>query len=145
MSLVRGPLYPDPLADEGKHSFECSLLVGDIGDATREGYAKAMPPRIVAAPFDPVVTCSNPDVIVSAVKLADDRSGDVIVRVYESRGARASTKLGFGFSHVDVSVVNLLERTDGESETLTEIEPTTDGVRLRLHPFQITTLRVKST
>jgi alpha-mannosidase len=145
MSLVRGPLYPDPLADEGRHSFECSLLVGDIGDATREGYAKALPLRIVAAPFDPVVTCSNPDVVVSAVKLADDRSGDLIVRVYESRGARATTELGFGFAHGEVSVVNLLERTDGESETLTEIEPTGVGVRLRLHPFQISTLRVKST
>ena len=32
---------------------------------------------------------SNPGVVVEAVKLADDRSGDVIVRLYESRGARA--------------------------------------------------------
>ena len=58
---------------------------------------------------------------------------------------RASTELGFGFSHGEVSVVNLLERTDGESETLTEVEPTGNGVRLRLHPFQISTLRVKLT
>ena len=41
--------------------------------------------------------------------------------------------------------MNLLERTDGESETLTEIVPTDEGVRLRLHPFQISTLRVKLT
>jgi alpha-mannosidase len=143
MSLVRGPLYPDPLADEGRHTFECSLLVGGIGDATREGYAKALPARVVAAPFDPVVTSSNPDVVVSAVKLADDRSGDVIVRLYESLGARAVTDLGFGFEHGDVSVVNLLERTDGESETLTEVETTDEGVRVRLRPFQIATLRVK--
>ncbi len=104
-----------------------------------------MPLRLVAGAFAPVVTCSNPDVIVSAVKLADDRSGDVIVRVYESRGARASTELGFGFGHGEVSVVNLLERTDGEAETLTEFEPTDEGVRVRLHPFQISTLRVKLT
>jgi alpha-mannosidase len=144
LSLVRGPLYPDPLADEGRHTFECSVLVGDIGDATREGYAKALPVRTVSgAGWDPVVACSNPDVVVSAVKLADDRSGDVIVRVYESRGARASADLRFGFAHENVSVVNLLERTDGESETLTELEPTAEGVRLRLRPFQISTLRVR--
>ncbi|MHB1007979.1 MAG: alpha-mannosidase [Propionibacteriaceae bacterium] len=145
LSLVRGPLYPDPLADEGRHTFECSLLVGDIGDATREGYAKALPVRTVQGTgWDPVVTCSNPDVVVSAVKLADDRSGDVIVRVYESRGARASADLNFGFAHDDVSVVNLLERTDGESETLTEVEAVDGGgVRLRLRPFQISTLRVR--
>ncbi|MGV8849392.1 MAG: alpha-mannosidase [Propionibacteriaceae bacterium] len=145
MSLVRGPLYPDPLADEGRHTFECSLLVGDVGDATREGYAKALPPRLVAAPFDPVVTSSNPDVIVSALKLADDRSGDVIVRVYESRGERATTDVGLGFAHGEVSVVNLLERTDGEAETLTELEASGGGVRVRLRPFQITTLRVRRT
>ncbi len=69
---------------------------------------------------------------MSAVKLADDRSGDVIVRVYESRGERATTDLSLGFAHGEVSVVNLLERTDGESETLTEIEPTEGGVRVQL-------------
>ena len=146
MSLVRGPLYPDPLADEGRHTFECSLLVGGIQDATREGYAKALPGRTVTGPgWQPVVTSSNPDVVVSAVKLADDRSGDVIVRMYESAGSRTSTDLGLGFAHGEVSVVNLLERTDGESETLTEFEVTEGGVRVRLRPFQISTLRVKRT
>lgn len=145
MSLVRGPLYPDPLADEGHHTFECSLLIGDVGDATREGYAKALPPRTVAAAFEPVVGCSNPDVIVSAVKLADDRSGDVIVRLYESRGERATTDLSFGFAHGQIAVVNLLEREDGEAETLARVDGTAQGGRLTLRPFQIVTLRVQRT
>ena len=34
----------------------------------------------------PLVTVSNPAVVVEAVKLAEDRSGDVIVRLYESLG-----------------------------------------------------------
>jgi alpha-mannosidase len=86
---------------------------------------------------------TNPDVVVSALKLADDRSGDVIVRVYEATGSRAYTHLWFGFEHGEVSVVNLLERTDGESETLTELEDTEEGLVVRLRPFQIATLRVK--
>jgi alpha-mannosidase len=144
MSLVRGPLYPDPLADEGRHTFECSLLVGRIDDAVREGYAKALPPRTVSGEgWQPVVMSTNPDVVVSAVKLADDRSGDVIVRVYEATGSRTYTHLWFGFQHGEVSVVNLLERTDGESEKLTEIEDTEEGLVVRLRPFQISTLRVK--
>jgi alpha-mannosidase len=144
MSLVRGPLYPDPLADEGRHTFECSLLVGRIDDAVREGYAKALPPRTVSGEgWQPVVMSTNPDVVVSAVKLADDRSGDVIVRVYEATGSRTYTHLWFGFQHGEVSVVNLLERTDGESEKLTEIEDTEEGLVVRLRPFQISTLRVR--
>jgi alpha-mannosidase len=146
MSLVRGPLYPDPLADEGRHTFECSLLVGGIHDAVREGYSKALPGREVeGAGWQPVVVSTNPDVVVSAVKLADDRSGDLIVRVYEAGGSRTTTDLWFTVAHGEISVVNLLERTDGESENLTEIEPIDAGVRLRLHPFQISTLRVRLT
>ncbi len=144
MSLVRGPLYPDPLADEGRHTFECSVVVGRIDDAIREGYAKALPGREVeGGGWQPVVLSTNPDVVVSAVKLADDRSGDLIVRVYEATGTRTSTDLRFSIEHGDVSVVNLLERTDGESETLTPLEATDGGVRVILKPFQIATLRVK--
>lgn len=146
MSLVRGPLYPDPRADEGRHTFECSLVVGRIDDAIREGYAKALPGREVEGNgWQPVVLSTNPDVVVSAVKLADDRSGDLIVRVYEATGSRTSTYLWFTVAHSDVSVVNLLERADGESENLTEIETTDEGLRVQLHPFQISTLRVKLT
>jgi alpha-mannosidase len=36
LSLVRGPLYPDPRADEGQHSFSVSVLAGaDLLDATK--------------------------------------------------------------------------------------------------------------
>ncbi len=150
-TLVRGPLYPDPRADEGRHLFTSALLVGDISDATRHGYDLALPmrdhgqtqgERVV---WSPVVSSSNPDVVVSAVKLADDRSGDLVVRVYESTGARAESYLQFGFDAEDLIVVNVLERGDGVAETLTKIEQV-EGLsqwRVQLGPFQIVTLRVR--
>ncbi len=143
LSLVRGPLYPDPCADEGLHVFETSLLVGGIAEATRQGYALALPPRPVGgAGWEPLVSSSNPDVVISAVKLADDRSGDLVVRMYESLGGRAVTELRLGFDAGPAQVVNLLERTDQVTETLTRLEPIAGGVRLRLRPFQIVTLRL---
>jgi alpha-mannosidase len=39
--------------------------------------------------FDPLVQVSG-DVVLSSVKLADDRSGDLVVRVYEPSGRRGT-------------------------------------------------------
>jgi alpha-mannosidase len=79
-------------------------------------------------------------VVASAVKLADDGSGDVVVRVYESRGGRATASLTPGFHFLDVEVCDLLERPlDDQAEVSTIVE---DGaVSLRLRPFQLVTLR----
>jgi alpha-mannosidase len=103
------------------------------------GYRINLPERRVsgAGPVEPLVTCTNDGVVVSAVKLADDGSGDVVVRVYEALGARARTHLALGFEAGSVAVTDLLERP------LDEQAPALDGgaVELRLRPFQIVTLR----
>ncbi len=39
----------------------------------------------------------NEAVVVEAVKAADDRSGDVVVRCYESLGGRAATSVRASF------------------------------------------------
>ena len=70
------------------------------------------------------------------MKLAEDGSGDVVVRLYESLGARAVGTLSAGFDFETVRRTDLLERTiDPELVLL-------DGdVRLDLRPFEIVTLR----
>jgi alpha-mannosidase len=74
--------------------------------------------------------------VVEALKLADDRSGDVVVRLYESRGGRATARLRTGFPLVRASVCDLLERPQAE------LTPDPDGtLPLTLRPFQILTLR----
>jgi alpha-mannosidase len=78
-------------------------------------------------------------VVVETVKLAEDRSGDVVVRLYESLGGRAVTTLRPGFTAGAVTETDLLERPllDAPPRPLTP-EGT---VPLRLRPFQILTLR----
>ena len=77
--------------------------------------------------------------IVEAVKLADDRSGDVIVRFYESLGGRASAVVRPGFPVAQAQIVDLLERPVGASR----LTPGDDGrIELALRPFQILTLRL---
>ncbi|MGY3205500.1 alpha-mannosidase [Streptomyces sp. TE5632] len=139
LSLVRAPRIPDPEADQGRHRLTYALLPGaGIEDAVAEGYALNLPLRVARAAGapDPVVSVDGEGVTVEAVKLADDASGDVVVRLYESRGGRATGTLRTGFPLGGAQVTDLLERP---------LEPAgTDGdsVPVALRPFQVLTLRL---
>jgi alpha-mannosidase len=142
LSLVRAPRVPDPEADQGKHRFTYSLLPGaSIEDAVAEGYALNLPLRVAdaAGAPEPVVAVDGDGVTVEAVKLADDRSGDVVVRLYESRGGRATGVVRTGFPLAGAQVTDLLERPLEEDAEITA----DGGVAVALRPFQVLTLRLK--
>jgi alpha-mannosidase len=139
LSLLRAPLFPDPTSDQGEHRLRVSLRVGaTIADAVAEGYRLNLPLRTVrGAPIEPLVTVDSPAVVVEAVKLAEDGSGDVVVRLYEAHGGRASARITAGFEHSGVVETDLLERPLPEPVALAD-----DGT-LRLRPFRIVTLRYR--
>ena len=166
LSLVRAPLFPDPQADQGRHRLRVALRPGaSIGDAVTEGYAFNLPARTVrgghGAP--PLVSVTGAGVVVEAVKLAEDRSGDVVVRLYESLGARTRARVTAGFEASGVVATDLLERPlddgpaldvtaggagpggaaaanlsnpDGPASALSAL-----SAAFELRPFQIVTLR----
>ncbi|WP_456826147.1 alpha-mannosidase [Cellulomonas sp. P5_E12] len=141
LSLLRAPLFPDPEADQGRHRLTAVLHAGaTIADAVEDGYRTNLAERVVrgARPADPLVTVSNPAVVVESVKLAEDRSGDVVVRLYESLGGRARATLVPGFPVSGARAVDLLERdVDTPGVTATD-----EAVELALRPFQLVTLRL---
>ncbi|MEL5960302.1 glycoside hydrolase family 38 C-terminal domain-containing protein [Streptomyces sp. CLV115] len=138
LTLLRAPHSPDPETDLGRHRFRYALAPGGgITDAVREGLALNLPLRAAVAPvLPPLVDTGHPAVTVESVKLAEDRGGDVIVRLYESAGGRAGTTLRFGFPVVRAQVTDLLERPLREADT------DEHGLVLSLRPFQILTLRL---
>jgi alpha-mannosidase len=140
-SLLRGARYPDPEADQGRHRFRHALVPGTgISGAIAAGYAINYPLRLTGAALrDPLFEVDDPRVLVETVKMAEDASGDLVVRVYESSGARVSTRLRWSFDARDVIVVDLLERA------LDTIEASLRGARVDLHPFQILSLRMRLT
>ena len=135
VSLLRAPLYPDPETDQGRHEFGLSVRAGStISDAVELGYRLNLPAReVTGAPVDPVLTIDNPAIVVEAVKLADDRSGDVVVRLYEALGSTARGAVVPGFEFSSVVRTDLLERPYGTAST--------DLSALRLRPFEVVTLR----
>ncbi|MFD4236481.1 alpha-mannosidase [Streptomyces sp. NPDC058542] len=138
LTLLRAPHSPDPHTDLGVHRFRYALAPGaEVTDAVREGLALNLPLRAAAAPVVPaLVSTGHPAVTVESVKLADDRSGDVIVRLYESAGDRARTRLTVPFPVMGAHLADLLERPLHTAET------DADGLVLALRPFQILTLRL---
>lgn len=141
-SLLRGPGWPDPKSDIGEHYFRSFLRPNaTVADAVRDGYALNDESHSVAGGHGvaPLVTSSNPMVVIEAVKLAEDRSGDVIVRLYEAEGARQSAVVSFGFDVAEVYETDLLERRV-ERAAVTDVSG--NAVSLTLRPFKLVTLRV---
>lgn len=143
-SLLRAPKFPDPRADRGRHHLRVAVSVGaDPSSATTTGWQLQIPARTAATDaVSPLALSSNPAVIVSAVKLADDRSGDVIVRLYEATGARARADITLGFVASSVRRVDLLEREEGATELAVEASDGSSSVALTLRAFEVTTLRI---
>ncbi|GAA1696303.1 glycoside hydrolase family 38 C-terminal domain-containing protein [Fodinicola feengrottensis] len=143
LTLLRAPKSPDPETDQGIHQFTYSIRAGaQIADAVSEGYSLNLPLRVAAGSSTdkPLVSVSGAGVMTEAVKLAEDRSGDVIVRFYESSGSRTTAAVSTGFDAASAKVVDLLERplADAAGEVV-------DGeLRVPLRPFEIVTVRLKA-
>jgi alpha-mannosidase len=114
------------------------VLGSGIGDAVREGYSINLPERRLPgdAEVAPLVAVDDEAVVLSAVKLADDGSGDVVVRFYESHGGRVRTRLHTAFEAARIHSCDLLERP------LAPVESADGTIELTLRPFELVTLRL---
>src|SRR4029079_18941965 len=88
LSIIRSAVFPDPGQDQGAHHLEVGIVVGaDVIDAVTEGYRTNLPERTIPDAAEtavaPLIAIDRPGVVVEAVKLAQDGSGDVVVRLYE--------------------------------------------------------------
>ena len=159
LTLVRSPEYPDPAADHGRYALRIAVRPGaGIAEAIEEGYRLNLPERTAPAAAAsllaaPPVTVAPADgkgvssVVVETVKLAEDRSGDLVLRLYESSGARAAATLSLDpvLAGGEVTATDLLERPFGEGTPAfrSALARGEDGtVELSFRPFEIKTLRI---
>ncbi len=140
-SLLRAPMFPDPESDQGAHTLRTSVTFGaDVLTAVEQGYALNLPPRRPAEcaagqHVEPLVHVDDRRVVLEAVKLAEDRSGDVVVRLYEATGARVATTVRIDSPHHEIVVTDLHETPQRLVETHG------DEIALTLRPFEVVTLR----
>jgi alpha-mannosidase len=138
-TLLRALCGPDPYADRGVHRFRLTVRPrATVADAVADGYLLDLPLRPGTATWSagPLVQADHPDAVVETVKLADDRSGDVVVRLYEAGGRTVHTILTADFAIADVYTTDLLE------ESAEPAPHRGSAIPLELRPFQIRTLRI---
>mgnify|MGYP001826016695 FL=1 len=149
VSLARAATYPDPNADRGHHEVTLAIRPHGAGLADVRAAAARLnsPVRAVTgssavASSIPAVTITGADggpalgVGVDAVKLADDGSGDLVVRLHEACGNRTRISVATADRIVSAWRCYLLE------EPQTGEEVGVGFVALTLRQFQLVTLRL---
>ncbi|NLK74416.1 MAG: alpha-mannosidase [Clostridiales bacterium] len=167
LSLLKAPLIPDMYADKGLQEFTYSIYAAPCSfydsDIIRQGYELNMPAtsieRISTESINNTLdiksrktsTCidensfieiSNSGIILETVKLADDGSGDIILRLYEAKGAHTNCQLALNFHLNNIMEVNMLEELDSGAELIIEEVERRRIVELTFRPFEIKTLRI---
>jgi alpha-mannosidase len=147
VSLLRAATFPDPEADQGRHHVTVSVLPHGPGlhDVLHEAEALNLPLRIVEGADGPeselpaaVVSVDHPGVQLSAVKRADDGSGDLIVRLYEACGDRTPVSVRAA------TRVRAAHRCNALEESVLGLEVADGFVALVLRPFELVTLRLST-
>ena len=139
LSLVRSPVYPDPLADEGEQRFTYGLMphaeTWHEGGVREEAEDLNQPLLVAAAPGLAPTTrsplgCEGVAAGLGALKLAEDGDG-LILRLYEPAGARGPIALSLPAGWREAGAVDLLERPSA---------PKAEGA---LSPFEIRSWRLR--
>jgi alpha-mannosidase len=103
----------------------------------REGYELNCP--VATAPGDggtrSLFMVDAPNVILETVKPAEDGSGDVIIRLYESMRTSTRVRLSTSLDVESATRTNMLEEPEGA------LELAGGAVTLDLRPFEIATVR----
>jgi alpha-mannosidase len=146
VSLLKGPVFPDPDADKREHFFTYSLYPHTddwrAAQVVRRAYELSMPLYAVGSKEPPrqsgtfsFLSTPTEHIIVETIKVAEDGNG-LIVRLYEAHNRRGPACLVFGYPVAAAVETDLLER---------EIGPVTvEGheVAFSVRPFEVKTLRV---
>jgi len=142
LTLLRAPLAPDMTADRGLHTFTYALYVwnGSFADSDliRQAYELNVPAMTVAGVGGErsVFSVSPKNIVLETVKPAEDGSGDVILRLYESKRTASKCRLVVDLPFSEARLVDMLERPIGP------VEQAGKEIYLTFRPFEIKTVRL---
>ena len=145
LSLLRAPLAPDMTADRGRQEFTYAFYAwnGSLADSglVREGYELNCPVTTLAgqAGTDSVFRVDAPNIVIETVKPAEDGSGDVIVRLYESMRTATRATLTVALPVARAFQTNLLEESPGR------LAMKRGALVLDFRAFEIKTVRLRLT
>lgn len=144
LTLLKSPLAPDPVADKGLQTFTYSFYYwnGSFADCgvIREAYELNIPLNILPgnAGEASMINIDAPNIILETVKLAEDGSNDLVLRLYESKRTRTHCTLSTVLPLNKVTQCDMLERFQ------TDLSLEKGKIKLDFRPFEIKTLRLSA-
>ena len=150
LSLLSAPTFPDPRTDIGSHEFDWSVVADATVDRVLDAAGVLNAPVLHDVPdITPLASIEsvNGTVVLDWMKLADDGSGDLIVRAYEAAGGQADAMLHVcpALAGASVHETNVLEGDDLAADlpvALQDGRQNAEGATLHFGPFQLATLRI---
>jgi alpha-mannosidase len=139
ISLLRAPKSPDPEADMGSHVFAYALYphVGGWrdGGVLREAVLFNAPLRWTQPVGESFARCDDSNLVVDTVTRGE-RSGALLLRLYEAHGARGSAPVRLREPFTRARIVDALEEPRGDARA------DSDTVFLDYAPHQVLTVLV---
>jgi len=142
LTLLRSAQAPDDTADLGRQEFTYAVTAWntplvDCG-VVRQGYELNVPVTVVAGAANrtSLFHLDADNIVIDTVKPADDGSGDIIVRLYESLRTTTSCTLATTLPVKSACQTDMLEGETGELALKGQ------NVALTFRPFEIKTVRL---
>ena len=143
LTLLRSGACPDLRTDNRVHNFTYAFTAweGDFAssDVVKQAYEVNIKPAVVqgGALDASYLQIDNDNIIIDTVKMAEDGSGDIIVRLYESKKAAVTTKLHAAFTEgFKAYYCDMLENVQEE------LAVEAGAVELTFRAFEIKTIRL---
>ena len=141
LTLLRAAASPEMRADNGRHTFTYAFTAWEgsflSSPVVREACDLNVPLQVASGtcPAFSAFRVDAPNVFVDAVKPAEDGSGDVILRLYESKHADTVCRLEIGIPSGSAYLCDMLENPLQELDTGNAV--------LHFRPFEVKTLRIR--
>ncbi len=143
LTLLRASATPEMRADNGMHTFTYAFTAWEGSfadcDAVRQGYELNVKPPVTTGSRKcfSAVEIARENVILDTMKPAEDGSGDIILRLYESKKAAVETEVSLQFGAGRAYLCDMLENITEE------LSVTNGNIVLRFRAFEIKTIRIK--
>ena len=142
LTLLKSALAPDPVADKGIQNFAYAIYFwnGSFGDCEviREAYEMNCPQMLLpgAAGEASIFNLDAANIILETVKLAEDGSDDVILRLYEAKRNLTHCILTTPLPITRALQTDMLERYQSD------LSFSKGQIALDFRPFEIKTIRL---
>ena len=145
LTLLRASASPEMRADNKVHHFTYAFTAWEgsfmDSDVVRQGYELNVKPYVAAGSGQDfsLLSIDRGNIILDTMKPAEDGSGDLILRLYESKKAATDARVQLSPEILAGGHVYACDMLENVEEEL----PVSDGaLTLSFHPFEIRTIRI---